>query len=336
MFHSGIWRVLCFVIMWYNQHSVKTKMKIVNDLNLKKQAEDLGVKVWLTPGFLFLVMGLVAAVIMTATYYISRNSDDPKILVIAESLVAIVILVIGSAIIRMVEQIAKVNKMKSEFISIASHQLRTPLSAIQWETELLITKYKKGLNEKQLEAVSTIGSSVFRMIKLVNDLLDVTRIEQKRLILRKIYLDIAKITEEVIGGVLPLARARNIELVMGTKKKMPQVMGDPEKIKMVIENLVNNAIKYTANKGKIDIKITTREKFLVFSVKDNGVGIPEEQHSRVFDKFFRSDNAVRYQTEGTGLGLYIAKNIIEQSGGRIWFNSVENLGSIFYFSLPIK
>ena len=105
-------------------------------------------------------------------------------------------------------------------------------------------------------------------------------------------------------------------------------------IKIVAENLIGNAVKYTTSGGKVEIVVYSKDNFLVFEVKDNGVGIPEEQMDRVFNKFFRSDNAVKYQTEGTGLGLYIAKNIVEQSGGRIWFQSIENVGSMFAFSMP--
>lgn len=311
-------------------------MKFINDINLKKQAKELGISVWQTPGFLFLMMGLVAVTVMFAVFFLSKNFDDPAILVISESLVTIVILITGTLVIRVVDQVTSINKMKSEFVSVASHQLRTPLSAIRWETELLLTKSRKGLNKKQLQNIENINSLGSRMARLVNDLLDVARIDQRRLFLKKVPFDVVKTTENVVGDISVLVKSRNISLNYNCKKKIPRVIGDPERIKMVIENLVNNAIKYTPNDGKIEIKLSAKDNQMIFSVKDNGVGIPEEQLGRVFDKFFRSDNAVKYQTEGTGLGLYIAKNIIEQTGGKIWFQSVENLGSIFSFSLPIK
>jgi signal transduction histidine kinase len=310
-------------------------MEIINDFNLKKQADDLGVKVWQTPGFLFVMMGVITATIMTATFFIYKNSDDPQVLIISECLIACTILIIGTAIIRFVNQIIRLNKMKSDFVSIASHQLRTPLSAIKWETELMLTKFKKGLDKKQLEKVKNISVLNQRMVKLVNDLLDVARIDQNRLILRKNGFDLQKISTEVLSVVLPSVKMRHIEIITNVQKNIPSVFGDQEKIKMVVENLLNNAIKYTTSGGKIEIKLFKKDSEVVFEIKDNGVGIPEEQHSRVFDKFFRSDNAVKYQTEGTGLGLYISKNIIEQLGGKIWFQSIENVGSMFSFSLPI-
>jgi signal transduction histidine kinase len=330
-------RILCYNFI-RNKNIIpnKQKMKFINDLNLKKQAENLGVKIWQTPGFLFIMLGIITVLVMTATYFISKNYDNPENVIIVESAVTIFIMVIGNAFIRIFEQIVRLNKMKSEFVSVASHQLRTPLSAIKWETELLLSKFKKGLNKKQLSNVENIEFLCVRMIKLVNDLLDVTRIEQKRLVLKKETIDLAKIVHEAEKEFGPIAKARNIELIFSYSKNISKIFNDANRLKMVVENLINNAVKYTTQNGKIEVKLNKKNNQIVFSVKDNGVGIPEEQQSRIFDKFFRSDNIVKYQTEGTGLGLYISKNIIEQLGGKIWFQSVENLGSIFSFSLPIK
>lgn len=315
----------------------KTKiMEFINDLNLRKQADNLGVRIWQTPGFLFIVMGVVASFIMTGTYLISKDYDDPQTLILMESGVAITILVIGNGVVNIVEQVAKLNKSKSEFVSVASHQLRTPLSAIRWETELLLSKLKHGLNDKQLEYIRSIDEQSQKMARLVNDLLDVARIDQKRLVLRHMPVDLEKIVEDIAKSFSPIAKAKGVELIFSPAKKIPRVTGDPERIRMVAENIISNAVKYTVSGGKIEMKLSKKDRSVVFSVKDNGVGIPREQHRRVYDKFFRSDNIVKYQTEGTGLGLYISKNIIEQLGGKIWFESVENLGTIFNFSLPVS
>lgn len=311
-------------------------MGIVNDLNLKKQARELGISVWQTPGFLFLMMGLIAGVAMLATYFISNNYESPEILILVECGVATVILIIGSSVVSIVEQIVKINKIKSEFVSVASHQLRTPLSAIRWETELLLSKFKDGLNEKQLRNIENINELSSRMARLVSDLLDVARIDQRRLFLKRVPVDLVMVTQEVLDEMMPEIKAHHIELILNMKKNIPKVLADRERLKMVVENLLGNSIKYSTAKGKIEIRIAKKDRYAHFSVKDNGVGIPQEQHGRVFEKFFRSDNIVKYQTEGTGLGLYIAKNIIEQMGGEIWFESVENLGSIFNFTIPLK
>ncbi|MFA6973503.1 MAG: HAMP domain-containing sensor histidine kinase [Parcubacteria group bacterium] len=308
-------------------------MEIINDLNLKKQAEELGLKVWQTPSFLFMMMGLVTLIAMTATYYISKNYDDPAILLIAECVVVVTIFSIGNSVIREIEQMAKINKMKTEFVFVASHQLRTPLSAILWEVELLLSKRKEGLNEKQMASLESISALSGRMARLVSDLLDVARIDQGKLMLKKERVDLNLIVQEVIKILDPLIKAKSLRIVFNGGKSA-QVTGDPEKLRLVLENLISNAVKYTLSHGKIEIKADTQRGFVVCSVRDNGVGIPQNQQKLVFDKFFRSDNVVKYQTEGTGLGLYIAKNIIEQSAGKIWFESKEDVGTVFSFSLP--
>ncbi len=310
-------------------------MKIINDFDLRKQAKNLGVSIWKTPSFLFIVMGLINVIAMTATFFISRRYDEPGIVVITEALVVSLIFIIGNFIIRQVEEMAKLNKLKSEFVSVASHQLRTPLSAIRWETELMLTKLNVGLNEKQRNSIATINILADRMTRLVNDLLDVTRIDQCKLILNKESVNILDVVDRVVCDFFSLASAKNIKVIVNKKGKITDAIADKEKIKLAIENLLSNAIKYTQARGKIEINISKSRGFLVFSIKDNGVGIPEAQQSQVFNKFFRSSNVVRYQTEGTGLGLYITKNIIEQSGGKIWFKSKEHTGTIFNFSLPL-
>jgi len=318
------------------KNKLKIKVEFINDLDLGKQAKDLGIKIWQTPSFLFIVFGFAATIIMAATYFISKNYEDPSVLVISECLVVVVVFILEMLVTRFVEQMTKLNKMKSEFVSIASHQLRTPLSAIKWETELMLKKFKKGLNKKQVKNIENIYAINQRMIHLVNDLLNVARIDQNRLILKKQKFDFVEIVREVVAETIPKAKPRNIRIDISAKKEVPFALGDAEKIRLVMDNLLDNAVKYTNSGGKIKINIFKSGQFLIFEIKDNGVGIPEEQMGRVFEKFFRSDNASKYQTDGTGLGLYIAKNIVEQLGGKIWFQSIENVGSVFSFSLPVS
>ena len=144
------------------------------------------------------------------------------------------------------------------------------------------------------------------------------------------------IIEEIIKILEPLARPKNLQISLEGCREECLIFGDTEKLKLVLENLMSNAVKYTPSGGKIEIRLAKDGGRAVFSVKDNGVGIPESQQKRVFEKFFRGDNVVKHQTEGTGLGLYIAKNIIEQSGGKIWFKSREDEGTTFFFSLPLE
>jgi len=310
-------------------------MRIINDLNFKRQAEELGISVWYTPSFLFLMLGVLIIFIMTGVSQISKYYDSPEFIILAECITVIIIFIVGNSVIREIEQIARVNKMKSEFISVASHQLRTPLSAVRWQVELISKKFSQGLNEKQKQGIDNIGGLSLRMTKLVNDLLDVARIDQGRFILKKDPVNLTEIIEEAMKDVSVLAKSRNVEIKFNNYGEEKCILGDRNRLFVVVENLLSNSIKYIFKKGVISIDLYDKEGFLVFKIKDNGVGIPARQQRNVFEKFFRSDNVVKYQTEGTGLGLYIAKNIVEQSGGKIWFESKENYGTTFYFSIPI-
>ncbi len=312
-------------------------MKIVNDLNIKKQADELGVSIWQTPTFLFISMGAINIIAMTATYFIAKNYDSPEVLILSESIVTAVIFFFGSMIIKGIEQISRLNRAKSEFIALASHQLRTPLSAVNWEAEILSSKFKKGFSKRQLQGIKNISVSTKRMIRLVNDLLDVAKIDQERLMLKKEKIDLMKIVDEIKNDLNVLLKNNGLVLKVGiaNHKKEALVVGDPEKIRLAVENLLSNSIKYSRKHGKIEILLKKNDGFWVFRIKDNGIGIPRNQQKQVFSKFFRSYNVSRYQAEGTGLGLYIVKNIVEKSGGRVWFKSEEGIGSIFSFSLPI-
>jgi len=308
---------------------------IVYDLSIKKQADDLGVNIWQTPSFLFLLMGIITIVVMLAIYFISRNYESPELLALSECGVVAVIFIIGTFIIRNVEHIAKLNKMKTEFVSIASHQLKTPLSQMNWEVELLLSKHKEGLKKDQLEIIKTISDSHLKMTRLVNDLLDVARIDQGRLALFREKFNLLRLVREAIENNQQLAKSHNVEIEIKTPDSLPEIMGDKRRIGVVADNILSNAVKYTENKGSVEISIKQKENFIIICIKDNGVGIPKYQQDQIFQKFFRSDNASRYKESGTGLGLYIAKNVIEQSGGDIWFESKENIGSTFCFSMPL-
>lgn len=313
-------------------------MKIfTGGLSIKKQAEDLGISVWQTPSFLFLLMGVITITIMIAVYVISRHYDSPELLVISESGVVIVTLTIGVFITRSVEQVAKANKMKTEFVSIASHQLKTPLSQISWEVELLLSHHREGLKKDQLGIIQTISGSNSKMIRLVNDLLDVARIDQGKLAFFREKFDLIKLITDAASNNRQLAERRGVKVEIKKPNAPFQVVeGDRRKIGVVIDNLLSNAIRYSKPGNEAELSIKKKGAKAVVCVKDNGLGIPQHQQDQVFQKFFRSANSARYQEEGTGLGLYIAKNIIEQSGGEIWFESEENAGSEFCFSLPVE
>lgn len=227
-----------------------------------------------------------------------------------------------------------VERLKTEFVSLSAHQLRTPLSAIKWSLRMILEEDVGKINEEQKDLLNKAYESNERMIKLINDLLNVTRIEEGRYIYKPIVIDINQIVDDVVNFYNVQAKRKKIELVLKKKEKLPEVKIDAEKIKLAITNLIDNAIHYTLPGGRVTVILTGDKDEIKITVKDTGIGIPQNQQGRVFNKFFRATNAMKIQTDGTGLGLFITKNIIEAHGGKIWFESEEGKGTTFYFTLP--
>jgi PAS domain S-box-containing protein len=230
-----------------------------------------------------------------------------------------------------------IERIKTEFVSLAAHQLRTPLSAIKWTLKMLLDGDLGVINEEQKEFINKTYQSNERMITLINDLLDVARIEEGNYLYKPIFTDIEPIVKFVIGSLKKESNDRNLEVEFkGSPEKLPKVKVDIEKIRLVIQNLFENAIKYTKPGGKIEVSLKRTKDKVEFLIKDSGVGISQDQQDRIFTKFFRAANVVRMETDGSGLGLFIAKNIVEAHGGSIWFESEEGKGTTFHFTLPIK
>jgi PAS domain S-box-containing protein len=230
-----------------------------------------------------------------------------------------------------------VEKMKTEFVSVAAHQLRTPLSAIKWTLRLLLDGDLGKITETQREFLEKTYKSNERMILLINDLLNVTRIEEGRYLYNLTLIDFESTIESLVNSYKEEVEKRNLKLeFQKPKEKLPLIKADPEKIKLAIQNLIENSIKYTPEGGRILISLKKNKNLITFSIKDTGVGIPKDQQQRVFSKFFRAENAIKMNTEGSGLGLFITKNIIEAHGGKIWFESEEGKGTTFYFNLPAE
>ena len=312
------------------------RKRISDELNFKKQANELGVNVWQTPSFLFILMGILIMVAIAIVYIVSKHYDSPEVLVVSESVVVALLFTIGTFLIRTIEEIAKANKMKTEFVSIASHQLKTPISEMKWEIELLLSKLSEGLNQKQKEVVGEIAHSGQKMARLVNDLLDVAHIDQGNLALAKDKINMRELIQEAIETQKEFALASNVKVKASFKTKKVEIIGDKRRLTVVLDNLISNAIKYIDKEGAVEVILEDGvDNTMQVTVRDNGVGIPKSEQMNIAEKFFRSNNSIKNKTDGTGLGLYIAKNITEQSGGSFWFKSIENVGSEFYFSLPV-
>jgi signal transduction histidine kinase len=234
------------------------------------------------------------------------------------------------------ERLAEANRMKSEFISIVSHQLRSPLSNLRWTIELLMSGRLGRIEEKQTEYFKILKENSNRMMELIKDLLIVSRIETAKLPTKKIEFSLEDLVEDLIKEFTPLAQASNVKVKFGSQSDLPKIFADYSQIRLVIENFLDNAIHYIKESGLVEIKIEKRNQNLYFEIKDDGVGIPREDQRYIFQKFFRAENILKYQTQGSGLGLYISKAVVERSGGKIGFSSQEGVGSTFWFTLPIK
>jgi len=230
----------------------------------------------------------------------------------------------------------EIDRAKTEFVSLASHQLRTPLTAIKWYLEMLLEGGAGKLNKEQTDYAGQVYSSNERMIDLVNALLNVSRIEMGTFAIEPKEADIIKIAKEAIGEISQEIKQKNLKFSEKYDKMPDKIMLDKNLMDVVIQNLLTNAIRYTLPGGKISFAVKRQGENILVAVADTGIGIPRRQQDQIFQKLFRADNARVQDTSGTGLGLYITKAIVDKSGGKIWFESKEGKGSTFYVQIPIS
>ncbi|MFZ4631706.1 MAG: ATP-binding protein [Patescibacteria group bacterium] len=228
-----------------------------------------------------------------------------------------------------------VDRTKTEFVSLASHQLRTPLSSINWYAEMLLAGDGGKLNEEQSGFVKEIYTGNQRMVELVNSLLNVSRLELGTFAVGPQPTDVIKTAQEVLSELKPGIAEKKLKLSFDYDKTIPIISADPKLLRIVFQNLLSNSVKYTPEKGTVKLILNQDKKNLLVTVADNGYGIPKSQHDKIFSKLFRADNVRAKDTEGTGLGLYIIKSIVDHFGGTIRFESEEDKGTTFYLSLPL-
>ena len=229
----------------------------------------------------------------------------------------------------------EIDKAKTEFVSLASHQLRTPLSAINWYTEMLLAGDAGKINKEQKNFLGEIYNGNKRMVDLVNALLNVSRIDLGTFAIEPKPSDLKEISDIVIAELLPDIKVKKIKIKKEYDATIPILNVDPNLTKILFQNLLSNAVKYTPEKGSISLLTKKQDKDILITVTDTGYGIPKESQAKIFTKLYRADNVREKDANGTGLGLYLVKAIAESSGGKIWFESEENKGTTFYVTIPL-
>jgi GAF domain-containing protein len=243
------------------------------------------------------------------------------------------------SIFRDITREVEVDRLKSEFVTTVSHELRTPLTAIKGYVDILTMGAAGALNENQLHFLEIVTNNINRLSVLVNDLLDISRIEAGRVTLNPQPVDLREIAEDIVAEALRRSQNENkpMAISLDAPTKVFPVMGDGDRIRQIMGNLVDNAFNYTPSNGTIRINIHQQNGDLQVDVHDNGVGIATEDQARIFERFFRGEHPLVLATPGTGLGLPIVRQLVEMHNGHIWMTStgVPGEGSTFSFTLPI-
>jgi signal transduction histidine kinase len=223
------------------------------------------------------------------------------------------------------------DETKDEFITMASHQLRTPLTAVKGYLSMVLEGDAGKLNENQRKLLEQSFFSSQRMVFLISDLLNLSRLNTGKFIIESSPVQLAEVVEGEVQQLVETAKSREVSLLYKKPADFPVLLLDETKIHQVVMNFIDNAIYYTPAGGKITVTLTESPTSIEYRVKDNGIGVPREQQRHLFSKFYRADNARKARPDGTGLGLFMAKKVIAAQGGAIIFDSEEGKGSTFGF-----
>ncbi len=234
-------------------------------------------------------------------------------------------------------RLKKLNAMRADIISINAHQLRTSLTAMKWVFKMLVDKDLGELTPDQKEYIEKMYERNERMIKLVGGMLAANKKEEMELeCVFKKEEDLMRLIENIAFDFSGEAYKNHVEIILEKPDgKIPHIRIDADMMRVVFQNLLENAIKYTDGDGKVFISIKLQEGFVEVSIRDNGIGIAPEDQKKIFDKYFRAKNAEARMPTGTGIGLFTTKHIIDLHGGKIWFESAEDKGTTFHFTIPI-
>ncbi len=237
-----------------------------------------------------------------------------------------------------IQELRKLDEIKSEFVSVASHELRTPLAAIKNAVQLILTGKTGAINETQVKFLSMAERNITRLMNILNDLLNLSRIESGKMQMKFQELDLRAIIQFILSSFQAQVDGKSIALKMEVPEKVPAVYGDHEKVEQILTNIVGNAVKFTPEGGQILVSVKPFNEgvnVMAIAVQDSGIGIPPDQLDKIFEKFHQVEGSLQRSVGGTGLGLAITKGLVEAQQGKIFVESEVGKGSTFTFTLPI-
>ena len=308
--------------------------------DFKNQAREWGIPIWQHPQLLFTVMGVLIIITDIVVFLVGRQKifvDDPFQLVTVETALTTALFIISFIFQKSFEQMAEASRMKTEFISVVSHQLRTPVTNMAWVLDVLESDCAGEPDHQKKEYFKMLKLNTQRMKEMITNLLIVSRLDQNKMAENGIVpLSLKDIVKDSIEHIKPIAAKNQIEISFQSEENIPEINVDEVQLKLVVDNLVVNAVTYNRPGGKVEVALFNKKNKVMMSVTDTGIGIPKEDKKYISDKFFRATNTRQTHPEGTGLGLYIVASIVKKMKGSFDFKSEEGVGSTFWFVLPVK
>ena len=320
--------------------------RLYHALNIVEQCRFYRVPLRRCPQFLFLLMGIFVISAIVATNLFARRYAGPEATALIVLGVSALLFIVGHIVIASFQRTAEAVRAKSEFISIMSHQLRGPLAAMRWQLNVLLGesgeragRYSNGKNNEEAEelehALFAIEDENQRMIRLVSALVEVNRIDDRDLFLRRERVLLSQLTQRLVNHYRRIAAASNVSIKTAFPDGGALVWADEAHVKTAMAHLLDNAVRYSAGRGTVIVAVERLPGAVRWSVTDEGIGITNVDKPHIFEKFFRGHHALRYQTGGLGVGLYIVRAVIEGLGGTVGFRSQYGQGSSFWFTLPV-
>jgi signal transduction histidine kinase len=310
--------------------------RIAEELNLLKRCRGYHLPLWQCPQLLFLGMGLVTIVSIAGFYFVALNEEyNPHSIALISTLLAGFFMLQMFIIMQAFERIAEANKIQVDFMNIAIHQLRSPVTAARWAMDRITTEETAGLSTETLQELYIVRDSVTKMAHLVSSILGIVRIEAGTVSAHTEVFSVNETIRDLVSATKWYARASNLKLEAKAPQHPMMVRADAEQVRFVLDHLLDNAMRYSRSAGTIEVALEEEAKMARVTVRDRGVGIPNEEQTKVFEKFFRATNAHALEPGGAGLSLFVGRTIIEAFGGHMGFNSEEGKGSAFWFTLPL-